>query len=435
MKISGFENVISIEKFEYCNKVDEHEMCRFVCSVREKDVDSLLDLCDSDCHIEDDIFKFEGHITDISLSKDISGNRLEVNIVGKTYLYDEEKHNRIFQNPEKTISDILSSSGSMSDIKHRGKQDKVISEIIVQDNASDWEFIKYLANIVGEKVFSGADIFIAEEGSDSVELTEEDCIDFNFSIGRKESLLCCRINQDLSIGSIVGFNNKKFIIISKKYFLDKGQYYFEYIMCEKKETECDSVVQNGELLEAVVKDNNDPDKMGKVQVSFASDVMEDCMEDSAAWIEQESFYSTKGYGAIFIPAIDDKVLVRIKNGKAYVLGCLRTEAFNEAYQSQDNKYILIDDKVFIEYKLGCFAITNKDNTVSLSDKQASIKIGDKTQILIESGKASVQIDRTIIEITGDISGSAGKITVEAKNEASLSATSVNIKGKSGVSIN
>ena len=76
-----------------------------------------------------------------------------------------------------------------------------------------------------------------------------------------------------------------------------------------------------------------------------------------------------------------------------------------------------------------------DNNISLSDKQISINLGDKTQMLIESGKASIQIDKTTIEITGDISGASGKIMIEAKNEASISATSVNIKGKSGVSIN
>ena len=435
MKISGFENVISINEFEYCGKIDEHEVCHFICNVRDSDVDTLINLNDSDCKVEDDFFSFEGHIMEISLSKDISGNCIEVRLIGKSYLYDEETHNRIFQNPHKTISDILSSAGSMSDIKYAGKQEKVINEIIIQDNSTDWEFIKYLAHVLGENVFCGDGIFIAAEGKDKVKLSEEECIDFNYCIGRKGSHLYCRINKNLSIGSVVSFNNKIFILDCKKYILEEGQYYFEYCMCEKKDNNPKLVIQNEGLLEAVVKDNNDPDKMGKLQLTFESKDMEDCMKDNAVWIEQESFYSSKGYGAVFIPAVDDKVLVGIKNGKAYVLGSLRTVAFNEAYQGYKNKYILLDDKVYIEYKDGSFKLTNKDNTVSLSDKKVSFKIGEKTQMIMESGKAIIQIDKTAIEITGDISGTTGKVTIEAKNDASISATNVNIKGKSGVSIN
>lgn len=435
MKISGFENVISIEQFEYCNKVSEHEMCRFICYAREKDVDSLLKLCDSDCKIEDDLFSFEGHITDVSLSKDISGNRLEVSVIGKTYLLDEEPHSRIFQNPEKTLSDILSCVGSMSDIKHMGQQDKVIEGIVIQDNISDWNFLKNLAHILGEKIFCGDSIFISTNGTENIELTEEECIDYKLNVGRKVSSLSCRLNKSLSMGSVLDFNGKTFILVCKKYVLDEGQYYFEYELDEEQVIECNPTITNAKILEAIVKDNNDPDKKGKIQVSFSSETMEDCMEENAAWIERECFYASKSYGAVFIPTIDDKVLVRVINGKAYIIGSLRTEAFNEAYQSQENKYIILDDKVFIEYKEGSIAVTNKENNISLSDKQVSIKLGDKTQMLIESGRASVQIDKTTIEITGDISGSSGKFVIEAKNEASISATSVNIKGKSGVSIN
>lgn len=435
MKISGFDNMICLEKFEYCSKVDEHEMCQFVCYVREKDIDSFLNLNDSDCTVEDDEFSFAGHIKEIALSKDISGNCLEVTLIGKSYLYDEDVHNRIFQDPEKTISDILSKSGSMSDVNYAGKQDKPINEVIIQKDCTDWVFIKYLANLVGEKVFAGEKIVIAAETSEKISLSEEDCIDYKYCIGGKGARVYCRLSKNYSLGSIVSFYNKEFLLCGKKYLLDAGQFYFEYVLYEKKENDCKILVVNDELLEAVVSDNNDPDNMGKVKVTFSSDTMEDCMENDAIWIEQESFYSTKSFGTVFIPAVDDKVLVSVKNGKPYVFGSLRTESFNEAYQSQNNKCIILDDNVFIEYNDGSFVITNKDNSVSLSDKQVSVKIGDKSQMIVESGKANIQIDKTNVEITGDISGTAGKILIEAKNEASISATNINIKGKSGVSIN
>ncbi len=435
MRISGFENVISIEEFEYCSEVNEHEQCRFVCYAREKNVDSLLKLNDSDCTYEDERFSFNGHIREVTVSRDISGNRIEVISVGKTYMYDEDIHFRIFQNAEKTLSDILSKLGSMSDVKHEGEKDRVIEGIVIQNGITDWDFAKSLSRMLCENIFPGENTFIARSGKEQVELAEDECIDYKYTIGRNCDRLFCRVNRNLKMGTVVEFNGKKLVVCKKKYVLEKEQYYFEYFLREVKEEVNDIVIENDVLLEAIVSDNNDPDKKGRVKVSFNIDVMEDSMGDSPIWIERGCFYATKGYGAVFIPAVDDKVIVKITNGKAIVLGSLRTEAYNESFQSQNNKYFLLDEKVFVEYKEGCFTITNKENNVNVSDKQITINMGDKNQVVIESGKVCIQIDKSAVEIASDIKASSGKIIVEANNDASMSATTVNIKGKSGVNIN
>ncbi|RKW37645.1 MAG: hypothetical protein D8H95_42465, partial [Lachnospiraceae bacterium] len=62
MKISGFENIIAIEEFEYITKVNEHERCNFVCYVKEKDIETLVDLVGSDCEYKNEQFYFLGHV-------------------------------------------------------------------------------------------------------------------------------------------------------------------------------------------------------------------------------------------------------------------------------------------------------------------------------------------------------------------------------------
>ena len=95
MKVSGFENIISIEQFEYVCNVNEHEKCCFNCYAKEQDAEALLDLVDSDCTYEDEEFFFLGHISEVVISKDISGSRVDVVSVGKTYIYDVDSHYRV----------------------------------------------------------------------------------------------------------------------------------------------------------------------------------------------------------------------------------------------------------------------------------------------------------------------------------------------------
>lgn len=419
MKISGFENIISIEQFEYCSKVNTHERCRFICYVREKDVDTLLGLLDSDCTFEDDEFSFEGHIEEISISKDISGTKMEVSSIGKTYLSDKDLHSRIFQDPEKTLSDILSKLESMSDVKHECEQEKVIKSILIQDESSDWSFAVEMAGVLGEYVFPGEKTFIGMHGSRKASLKEEECIDYKYSLCTSGVSLFCRTASHFSLGDVVGFNDKELFIYQKKYVLEEGQYYQEYNMLEIPPEMGGIRVKNEALLEAVVKDNQDPDKKGKIQVSFAGERFEDCMAENPIWLECGSMFASRERGAIFIPSIEDRVLVKISNGKGIILGSLRTEAYSGAVRDPNAKYFIFDETVFVEYKDGCL----------------TVNMGEKNQVVIDSQKACIQIDKSAMEIAEDLKVSVGKAILEAKSEASISARDVNIKGKSGVNIN
>ena len=97
--------------------------------------------------------------------------------------------------------------------------------------------------------------------------------------------------------------------------------------------------------------------------------------------------------------------------------------------------MLLDDEVYIEYKEGCVSLVNKDNKISLSDEKITASMADKVQIVMEAGKTYVQINKTTIEISDDVKVSTGKHLVEASCDTSITATNVNIKGKSGVNIN
>lgn len=435
MKISGFEKVISIEKFEYLNCVDSHILCSFSACIKEDDVESALGMVDRDIDFEDDRFKFTGHVTDVAVSNDISGVYIEVKTIGKTYLYDHDRYSRVFQQGDKTISDILSNMKSMSDIEFQGKKDPTIESIIFQNNETEWNFIKCLVNRFGFHIFSQDKVFIGDYGSNQTEIDEKNLIDYRINVSSQLSYMVCWTDTSLEMGDQVKCSGKKYYVGSKKYVLEKGKYYFEYVLYEIRD---DTDIQEESIdayLYAKVTDNNDPDKKGRLQVSFENESIEDCMKDSPIWIDRLDTYASQGLGPVFIPQIDDTVRVHLHNGDSKIIGCVRTDAYGSPYENCDNKYLLLDNDIFIQYGDGKITVRDKDNQVEVSAEEILIASGDKVAISATKDKILIQKYKAAIEITSDIKASSGKFIVEAKGDASITGTNVNIKGKSGVSVN
>ena len=435
MKISGFENIISIEKFEYNANIDAHEYCDFSCYVKEENIDSLVTLVDSDILFEDDDFKFRGHIIEISYSKDISGCSIEVKSIGSTYLFDLDKKNRIFQNEEKTLSDILSFMESMSEVKVEGDFDPVFVDVIYQDNETDWKFMCRLCKSIGVHIFVGNNVFIGKYGTNtSKKIEEKDCIDYKLSATLLGTCVYCQLKNTLLLGDKVDMFGKNLVVIEKRYVLENEKYYYRYILKEISE-EIMNKEKNDVYIDAIVIDNNDPEKRGRLQVSFELEGVQDCMKDSPLWIERLHSYASKGLGTVFIPNVGDKVCIHICNGKAYVIGSVREEAYAEPYQDSNNKYLLLSDKVYVEYKEGVISLFNKGNKIEVSEENIIFSVGDKSTVVSEKDKVCVVIDKSVVEISSEVKVKADKTIIETKSEASITGNSVNIKGKSGVSLN
>ena len=435
MKISGFEKIVSIDNFEYLNRMDSHVLCSFSACIKADDVDSALGMVDSDIDFEDDNFKFTGHVTDVSVSNDISGVYIDVKTIGKTYLFDQDKYSRVFQQGDKTVSDILSHMKSMSDAEFQGKEDPVVESIIFQNNETEWIFINRLIKRWGFHIFSKEKVCIEKYGSDQVEVDEEKFVDYKISANSKGAHIVCRMDDSLEMGCQVKYSGKQYYVASKKYVLEKEKYYFEYVLYEiKEDLEIQEETENVYLY-AKVTDNDDPDKMGRLQVDFENESIEDCMKDSPIWIDRMDFYASHGLGPVYIPQIDDVVRVHLYNGDCRIVGCVRTESYGSPYEDCDNKYILLDEDKYIQYGDGIITVHNKDNQIDISEDEILISSGDKVTISAMKDKVLVQKDKAAVEISSDINATGGKVIVEAKSDVSITGTNVNIKGKSGVSVN
>jgi uncharacterized protein involved in type VI secretion and phage assembly len=153
---------------------------------------------------------------------------------------------------------------------------------------------------------------------------------------------------------------------------------------------------------AVVTNNKDPDKQGRVKVKYPwrND------EDESQWARIVTFMGGSKMGGYFLPEVDDEVLVAFENGDInypYVLGSLWSGKLKPPEENADGE----NNRRLIKSRSG--------HQVIMDDKSGSEKI----EIIDKSGNNSMTIDTAsnTISITSnkdiELKASNGKILLDA----------------------
>jgi uncharacterized protein involved in type VI secretion and phage assembly len=178
---------------------------------------------------------------------------------------------------------------------------------------------------------------------------------------------------------------------------------------------------------AKVTDNEDPESLGRVKVTYP---FRDT-DDESYWARIATEMASTGYGTFFLPEVGDEVLVAFENGNIrypFVVGSLyngkRTPPRSNSTGTNDVREIrsrsghVLDfddsadeEKVEIE--------TSAGHTITLDDTSGSetVTIEDK------SGSNVVEMDST-----------GGEVSVEAQQTLSLSAPTIELSADSEVNI-
>lgn len=211
------------------------------------------------------------------------------------------------------------------------------------------------------------------------------------------------------------------------------------------------------MVVAVVTNNQDPDGLGRVKVTFPwlSD------QDESHWARLAVPMAGPERGVYFLPEVDDEVLVAFEHGLIefpYVLGALWNGKDKPPESNDDGKnnmrtiksrsghVIRLDDtdgaekiEIIAKGEKSTIVIDAKDNTMSItSEKDLTITSSDGTLTL--SGKA-VAITSTSdaitlesnagveVKATGDLKQSGNGVEVQANGKMDLKAgPQLNIKG-------
>ncbi|MEK3881864.1 phage baseplate assembly protein V [Paenibacillus sp. PL2-23] len=177
---------------------------------------------------------------------------------------------------------------------------------------------------------------------------------------------------------------------------------------------------------AVVTDNKDPDKKGRVKVKFLQ--RDDTLQTD--WIRVATLMSGKDMGTLFIPEVNDEVLVAFLMGRfdqPVVIGSLwnAKEMPPEGNDKNDIRKIKTRSghEITFDDKDGDSSITvktSKGHSMTISDKDKSIKLATSDKL------HALTLDET-----------GGKITVKAGSGASIELTKtgeVNISGQKSIAI-
>ena len=174
----------------------------------------------------------------------------------------------------------------------------------------------------------------------------------------------------------------------------------------------------------VVTNNKDPDNLGRVRLKFPwfSD------DDESGWARVATLMAGKNRGTVFMPELDDEVLVAFEQGdmrRPFVIGALwnGVDTMPEEF-SNDGK----NNTRLIKSRSG--------HVIKLDDSDGSEKI----EILDKSGSNSIVIDTSASSITikadKDITLDAGKgkILLNAKEVEIVSTTGIKVESGSEMNL-
>ena len=180
-----------------------------------------------------------------------------------------------------------------------------------------------------------------------------------------------------------------------------------------------------ETQSAIVTDNNDPDKLGRVRVRFFW--QENNLE--SPWLRLVNVYSGAESGFYFVPEIGDEVLVGFEGGNAekpFLIGSMYhgKNKPNSSWPDQDNSFkgIITKSKLKIEFddkKKVTTIETPGGNKAVLSDDGKSIILHDQNKNKVELTSDGISMESMKdIKIT-----SKSKITIEGTGGVDISSKS------------
>lgn len=184
----------------------------------------------------------------------------------------------------------------------------------------------------------------------------------------------------------------------------------------------------------LVTNNEDPDNLGRVRVKFPW-FSED---DESQWARVATMMAGKERGTLFLPEVDDEVLVAFEQGdmrRPYVIGALWNgvdtppqEFANDGknnlrlIKSRSGHLIKLDDTDGNEK----IEVVDKDgkNSIVIDTKENTVTIAADKDIVLKAPQGKVILDSQEIEIK-----STAAIKVEAGSEMTLKASAaMTVKG-------
>lgn len=252
------------------------------------------------------------------------------------------------------------------------------------------------------------------------------------------------------IGQKKPIEHGEFVVVEVSHSLSGMGEYSNNFTAIPKECDCpyNANPHNIPLCEtqsAFVVENEDPDNMGRVRVRFIWQPA----EEMTPWIRIVNPYAGKDKGHIFVPEIDEEVLVAFEGGNAekpYVLGSLyHAKAYPETWtpnKNNDIKAIRTRSGHTIEFRdtegeeeVWMYDHNKENYFIKLKSHAKEITIEAVEHIELKAKNISIKAEKDLkIESTDTTAEASGNITEKASGNISSQASG-NMKLKAGANAN
>ncbi len=391
-------------------------------------------------------------------------NELYCGVKGVSYTkqLDLQKNKRVFQDENKTFNDVLDIILKDYDkvkICGNNKKDENLNGLLIQDNITDWEFLLRLYKRFNTYCYinginDSSDIYIGE--TEKCNFEEFDDLVF---LKRDSSKLIFYLRNSLQIGNELILKDKTYVIVKIKIRYKAGEIINKYFAKEINLLNYEDPGNNkikGKSLKAIVKENKDESKLGRVKIEFC--------DYKDIWKVERYFdiatnYSgdnnSNGVGFSFIPEINEKVLVYFPTSSekdCFIIGSIKenTSSFHE-----DPTQKIIRNIKGRELRLNNdeISISSKDNEVKILLNDESIKIYNKNTFLtIKEKEAEIFYDNKLINLSskglllkakgGEIEISdeglrlrGGNCEMKLSNDLNVKASSIDVNGTGKIDLN
>ena len=451
-KLNGYFESFSIKKI-----FGEHSICKFRMIVHADEAAALMNKIGEPLAVmfgvENPMPVFFGEIYEIALERAISRTCIEVVAFSDSKKTDVEEHTRLFQNPKKTFGEILTPTRlKLKNCRLNLPSElamKKYEKILLQNQETNFEFIKRLANYCGTRLWvvdtrqGKAAFTVGHCLEDSAHrLSQEDI--FFCRPGRKKNLKTMHLvtKKYFSLGTTVYIGNDtcKYLITALEIRQVHGTDEIFYELEEykpKKISFKSSPLEKTVKLKAHVKNSRDAENLGRIQVQV-DDAEDEDTEKS--WLPYHSPYSGKAGGIVFMPDNGDAVDLFFSNDECFVCSTFRENKLQEECQKVADKYIGNNSLQRIFWRENSLELLSSENKIFLDKDKIELTVGenkilvDKESIVLQTPKNKLFLSDKGIKIQTDGAlnmSSRDDTTVDTNKALNLKAEgSVQIKGKS-----
>ena len=459
MQIKNFAQIEGITEFELTKHEGRHSRLNFAALISEGAAEKFLAFTGKNISVttDDNAPIFFGRVESVEVENSLGASKVFAECVSFSISEDEEEKTRIFHNPEKKFSDVLSTARlSLKNSNLKLSADFAALKylpVILQNQETNFQFMARLAKNFGRRFWildtmEQANFFIDSSVNKSArKISNAQIVSLRHSKFGKQYKFFVKSQNFFDIGQVVTLENitGEFIITGLKISLENESYFFYYELEENKleppKIPDAPIFAKTFKLHAKVKNVNDPKNLGKIQVTFDDKFVEDMDEKNPLWIPYRTPYSGKNSGIVFIPDEGDSVEVFFTNEEIFCAAALRENSLAEECRKVAEKYIGNNSKqrIFfreksLEFYSDKYKILMDERGIELTVDKNSIII-NKQGILLQTADSKISLAKdAVLKIGGKIELQAKDTEIKSSGKIKLGGSDIAVEGSSATSV-